>query len=132
MNPIAPNIISTGIIRFTAAKASLPTQFDINIPSTTPYIEVNIIITIVGIVNLINFLYVKCSDNCIFIFPYFSSSTSKFSNNCNNFVYFSFILSYPNATSRIIIITKPIATPIVPIFECSPACDSGISSSTTT
>ena len=28
--------------------------------------------------------------------------------------------------------TNPIATPIVPILECSPACDSGISSSTTT
>ena len=39
---------------------------------------------------------------------------------------------YPNATSKTIIITKPIATPIVPIFECSPVCDSGISSSTTT
>ena len=43
---------------------------------------------------------------------------------------FQFI--YPNATSKIIITTNPIATPIVPIFECSPACDSGISSSTTT
>lgn len=39
---------------------------------------------------------------------------------------------YPNPTSKIIIITNPIATPIVPIFECSPACDSGINSSTTT
>ena len=29
-------------------------------------------------------------------------------------------------------ITKPIATPIVPILECSPFCDSGINSSTTT
>ena len=29
-------------------------------------------------------------------------------------------------------ITKPIATPTVPILVCSPDCDSGISSSTTT
>lgn len=28
-------------------------------------------------------------------------------------------------------ITKPIATPIVPILECSPTCDSCINSSTT-
>ena len=41
-------------------------------------------------------------------------------------------LLYPKATSKIIIIINPIATPIVPIFECSPFCDSGISSSTTT
>ena len=39
---------------------------------------------------------------------------------------------YPRATSSIIIITKPIATPIVAKFECSPSCASGINSSTTT
>ena len=39
---------------------------------------------------------------------------------------------YPKATSRIIIITNPIANPIVLIFECSPVCAEGISSSTTT
>ena len=39
---------------------------------------------------------------------------------------------YPKATSKIIIITKPAANPIVPILECSPADDSGINSSTTT
>lgn len=67
MKPIEPNIINAGIIKFTAANPSEPTQFDTNIPSTTPYIDVNIIIIIVGIVNFINFLYVKFSDNCIFI-----------------------------------------------------------------
>ena len=36
INPTAPNIISAGIIRFIAANASLPTQFDTNIPSTIP------------------------------------------------------------------------------------------------
>ncbi len=39
---------------------------------------------------------------------------------------------YPKAVSNTIIITKPKATPTVPILECSPPCDSGISSSTTT
>ena len=39
---------------------------------------------------------------------------------------------YPSATSRIIISTKPKATPTVAMLECVPACDSGISSSTTT
>ena len=68
INPIVPNIISAGIIRLTAAKLSEPTTFDTNIPSTTPYIDVNIIIIIVGIVNFISFSYVKCSDSSIFIF----------------------------------------------------------------
>ena len=39
---------------------------------------------------------------------------------------------YPSATSNAIMITNPMANPIVPIFECSPSADSGISSSTTT
>ena len=34
--------------------------------------------------------------------------------------------------SKIIIITNPIATPIVAMLECSPSCADGISSSTTT
>ena len=55
INPIEPNIIIAGIIRLTDANALLPATFDINSPSTTPYIDVNIIIIIVGIVNFINF-----------------------------------------------------------------------------
>lgn len=43
-----------------------------------------------------------------------------------------FRLPYPRATSRIIMQTKPAAKPMVPMSECSPAADSGISSSTTT
>ena len=39
---------------------------------------------------------------------------------------------YPNATSSTIIKANPTATPMVPILVCSPFCDSGISSSTTT
>ena len=39
---------------------------------------------------------------------------------------------YPRATSRTIISVNPIATPIVPMLECLPFCDSGISSSVTT
>ena len=46
--------------------------------------------------------------------------------------YFLYSKIYPNATSKIIIITKPNATPIVPMLVCSPACESGINSSTTT
>ena len=45
---------------------------------------------------------------------------------------FKWIFFYPSATSRIIIITKPIAKAIVPVSECLPCCVSGISSSTTT
>ena len=41
-------------------------------------------------------------------------------------------IAYPNATSKIIIKTKPAMTPRVPTLECSPKCASGISSSTTT
>ena len=39
---------------------------------------------------------------------------------------------YPSATSRIIISAKPRAAPMVPMLECAPAWDSGMSSSTTT
>lgn len=56
IKPIVPTIISAGIIRLTDAKALPLTTLEINNPSTTPYIEVNIIITIVGNVNLTNFL----------------------------------------------------------------------------
>ena len=38
----------------------------------------------------------------------------------------------PKIPSRSIMMMNPAATPIVPIFECSPSADSGISSSTTT
>ncbi len=41
-------------------------------------------------------------------------------------------MHYPNAISNIIIITNPIATPIVPMLVCSPDWASGINSSTTT
>ena len=54
-----PRIISTGIIRLTAANEVLPTKLETNKPSTTPYIDVNISITIDGIVNLMSFLYPK-------------------------------------------------------------------------
>ena len=66
INPTEPSIITTGIIRLTAANASLPTKLDTNTPSTTPYIDVNIIIIIVGNVNLISLPYEKWSDNFIF------------------------------------------------------------------
>ena len=36
INPTEPSIIIIGIIRLTAAKASLPTQFETKTPSTTP------------------------------------------------------------------------------------------------
>ena len=43
-----------------------------------------------------------------------------------------FAAPYPSATSSTIITPNPTAKPIVERFECSPRCDSGISSSTTT
>lgn len=46
--------------------------------------------------------------------------------------FYDFIKIYPRATSRTIISVNPIATPIVPMLECLPFCDSGISSSVTT
>ena len=57
IKPVEPSIIITGIIRFTAANASLPTQFDTNTPSTMPYIDVNIIMAIVGSVKRMSLLY---------------------------------------------------------------------------
>lgn len=39
---------------------------------------------------------------------------------------------HPSATSSTIIIAKPNAAPMVPRFECSPCCASGINSSITT
>ena len=59
INPTQPRIISTGIIRLTAANEVLPTKLETNKPSTTPYIDVNISITIDGYVNLMSFLYPK-------------------------------------------------------------------------
>ena len=52
----------------------LPTKLDTNNPSTTLYMDVNIIITIDGNTNRNNFLYVKCSDNEILIHNSFPSS----------------------------------------------------------
>ena len=39
---------------------------------------------------------------------------------------------YPKTTSRTIISAKPMAKPIVPRLLCSPCCEAGINSSTTT
>ena len=36
INPIEPKIIKAGMIKLTPANASVPTQFDTKIPSTTP------------------------------------------------------------------------------------------------
>ena len=36
INPTVPSIISTGMIKFTAAKGGLPTKLDTKKPSTTP------------------------------------------------------------------------------------------------
>lgn len=52
-------------MRLIAASAVLPTKFDTNNPSTTLYIDVNIIIIIDGYTNFKSFLNVKCSDNWI-------------------------------------------------------------------
>ena len=82
IKPIVPIIIIAGIIKFIDANALFPTTFETNIPSTTPYIDVNTIIIIVGNVNFINFLYVKCSDKLISTF-FFSKPISlsvKFSS----------------------------------------------------
>ena len=46
-------------MRLIEANAVLPTEFDTKYPSTVPYIDVNIIITTDGSVNLISRLYVK-------------------------------------------------------------------------
>ena len=67
MKPTPPNIIRNGIIRLMAAKASLPTKLETNRPSTTQYIDVNTIITIDGNTKRRSLLYVKWSDNWIFM-----------------------------------------------------------------
>ncbi len=59
INPTAPNIIRNGMIKFTAAKGVFPTKFDTKNPSTTPYIDVKIIMTMEGRVKRNNLLYVK-------------------------------------------------------------------------
>ena len=51
IKPNPPRIIMNGITRLMAAKGTLPTKLDTNSPSTTPYIEVNTIITIGGRLN---------------------------------------------------------------------------------
>ncbi len=55
INPIPPRIITNGMTRFRAAKGVLPTKSDTNRPSITPYIEVKIIIIIVGNTKRSNF-----------------------------------------------------------------------------
>ena len=82
-------------------------------------------------------------DFSIFVLILFFNLYSQILNNANktkttktklNNLYiigFKF-RNYPNAESSTIITTKPTATPIVPILECLPCCDSGISSSVTT
>ena len=42
------------------------------------------------------------------------------------------LANYPKATSRVIIMAKPIIKPMVATSECFSACDSGINSSATT
>ena len=54
MKPKPPRIIIRGKIMLIAAKGVLPTKFDTKRPSTTPYIEVKIIITTVGMTNFIS------------------------------------------------------------------------------
>ena len=60
------------------------------------------------------------TSSCLFVF----NSAKSLCNSCLfiDFKIFTSIIkySYPSATSKIIIITNPRATPIVPIFECSP------------
>lgn len=63
IKPRALNPIINGSMRFMAASAVLPTKLDTNNPSTTLYMDVNIIITIDGYTNFNSFLNVKCSDN---------------------------------------------------------------------
>lgn len=42
INPTVPRIISTGIMRFMAAKGVFPAKFETKNPSTTLYVNVNI------------------------------------------------------------------------------------------
>ena len=48
MNPMEPSAMASGNTRFTAASASLPAKFDTNRPSTTLYMDVNIIMAMEG------------------------------------------------------------------------------------
>ena len=48
IKPIEPRIIMYGYMKLTAVKATSPTKFETKKPSTTPYIDVNIIINIDG------------------------------------------------------------------------------------
>ena len=56
INPIVTTAIRNGITKLTAAKCVFPTKLDTNNPSTTPYIDVHIIISIDGNTNLNNLL----------------------------------------------------------------------------
>ena len=56
INQMEAIINNTGTVKFTAVKASFHTKFDTKKPSTTPYIELNNIIIMVGAVNHNNFL----------------------------------------------------------------------------
>ena len=67
INPTVTMPIKKGIIKLIAAKCVFPTKLETNKPSTTPYIEVHIIISIEGNTNFNNLLYLKWSDNCILI-----------------------------------------------------------------
>ena len=53
------SIINSGIIRFMAANGILPTKLDTKSPSTTPYIEVKIIMDIDGKTKRISLPYPK-------------------------------------------------------------------------
>ena len=59
MKPTVDSIIRNGIIRLIAANGVLPAKLDTKKPSTTPYIDVNIIIPIDGSVNCSSRPYVK-------------------------------------------------------------------------
>ena len=56
IKPNAPSIIINGYMKLSAANSVSPAKFETKKPSTTPYIEENTIIIILGIVNLISFL----------------------------------------------------------------------------
>jgi len=59
MKPTVESIIRNGIIRFIAANGVFPAKFDTKKPSTTPYIDVNIIMPMLGSVKRIKRPYVK-------------------------------------------------------------------------
>lgn len=93
-------------------------------------------------VQSINTLTIAPHFSHLTIFPYYHllKYNQYFFNFLLTFISWTFLLNilyfllknYPKATSNIIIITNPIANPIVLIFECSPVCAEGINSSTTT